>query len=116
MAEDESRALRAYVQGGSMRLVSSRLAVVEVTRAVRIANPGQDAFRAVKQLLAGLVLLDISTAVIRQAAALASAQLGTLDAIHLASALAISPTEMIVYDSRLSAAAAQNGLTFSSPA
>jgi uncharacterized protein len=98
-----------------MRLASSRLAVVEVTRAVRLANPSQDASRAVKQLFAGLVLLDVSTAVVRQAAALAGAQLRTLDAIHLASALAIAPAEMIVYDSRLSAAAAQNGLPLSRP-
>jgi predicted nucleic acid-binding protein len=62
-----------------------------------------------------MLLVDASEDLLRAAAALTSATVPTLDAIHLASAIRIDPGEFAVYDRRLAAAATEAGLPVASP-
>lgn len=112
--EPESVALAAHVDGGSA-LATSRISLVEVPRATAIANPTAAVRFETDRLLASCVLVDITDALLRTAAALASASLRTLDAIHLATALRVEPDELIAYDRRLLAAAAEQGLATAQP-
>lgn len=62
------------------------------------------------------MLIDLTDALLREAAQLASASVRTLNAIHLASALRIDADELVGYDRRLATAAAELGLEVASPA
>ncbi len=119
MAEAETPALRAHLAKHE-HLISSRLATIEVPRALRRRGPeseaaGAEALRAVLDLLE---LVELDEGVAQQAATLAPPTLRSLDAIHLASALAIGEelTEFITYDARLAAAARGAGLEVRAPA
>jgi uncharacterized protein len=111
--EPESEALERYLASEAISLISSRIAVVEVTRTATLANP---ALRGeADALLATCLLVDVGAAVLERAAELSSARLRTLDAIHLATALNVEPDEVIVYDERLTEAAAVVGLRAIAP-
>lgn len=112
--EPESVALERHLEGESL-LATSRIALVEVPRATALANPGEDVQREVEQLLGSCMLVDVSDALLRAAARLASRSVRTLDAIHLASALRIEADEVIAYDRRLAAAAAERGFAVTHP-
>jgi uncharacterized protein len=111
--EDESEALRRAIEEIGMALVTSQIAEVEVTRAVKIANPDQ--IGECERLLASCTRVRVSESIIRRATMLASAHLRTLDAIHLATALRADASSMVVYDERLSAVAGAAGLTVLHP-
>lgn len=96
-------------------LAASRIALIEVPRATAVANPAADVQNEAARLLASCMLIDVSDGLLRAAAALASRDVRTLDAIHLASALRIEPDELVAYDRRLMRAAAEHGLAVSSP-
>jgi predicted nucleic acid-binding protein len=106
--------LRAYLAPATS-LITSRVATVEVTRAASLANPADDARRAVDRLLRRCVLVSVSAALLRSARLLASASLRTLDAIHLASALRVEAHELVAYDARLLEAAREQGMRVVSP-
>lgn len=112
--ESESAALAARVPAGA-RLTTSGVSTVEVTRAVRVAGLEEDLEQDVADLLGGCVVLDVDPDVLRSAAALASDALRPLDAIHLATALAIAPEVMFVYDRQLGRAARELGLRVEAP-
>jgi uncharacterized protein len=112
--EPESAALDRHLGRGQL-LATSRIALVEVPRATAIANPTPEARREAERLLASCMLVDLTDALLRLAAGLASATIRTLDAIHLASALRIEADELLAYDRRLAAAAAEQGLAVASP-
>jgi uncharacterized protein len=112
--EPETEAVRAYL-GAATSLITSRVATVEVTRAASLANPADDARRAVDRLLRGCVLVSVSSPLLRSARLLASASLRTLDAIHLASAMRIEADEVVAYDGRLLDAAREQGMRVVSP-
>jgi uncharacterized protein len=114
IAEPETGALRRHL-GTDAVVATSRLALVEVPRATELASPRTGATRTAEQMLSTCLLVDITDAVLRRAARLASRALRTLDAIHLASALRIEPDELIAYDRRLLDAAAEHGLAVASP-
>jgi len=97
-------------------LAVSRIAVVEVIRATRLANPAPEVQDEARRLLDSCLLLDVSDALLREAAGLAGGSVRTLDAIHLASALRIEPDEVVAYDRRLAKAAAERGLAVATPA
>lgn len=97
-------------------LATSRVAVVEVSRATALANPRQAVREEVDRLLASCMLVAVTSPLLRSARQLAGASVRTLDAIHLASALRIEADELLAYDRRLLAAAAEHGLTAASPA
>jgi predicted nucleic acid-binding protein len=112
--EPESAALEQHLKADVV-LATSRLAVVEVLRAVRLANPAPAVEHEVEQLLTSCMLVAVTGDVLREAAGLASATVRSLDAIHLASALRVEPDEMVVYDGRLAKAASKRGLAVSAP-
>ena len=67
--------------------------------------------------MAAVHLLRLEDSILEAASTLAPARLGTLDSIHLASALALETVAgMIVYDSRLARAARDSGLKVLAPA
>jgi predicted nucleic acid-binding protein len=112
--EPESEALERYVADGPA-LATSRIALVEVTRATALANPAPEVREETARVLDSCLLVDVSPALLRSAAALASESVRTLDAVHLASALRIEADAIVAYDRRLIAAAAAHGLDVTSP-
>lgn len=112
--EAESRELETHV-AGEVVLASSRLAQVEVSRAVRLANPREEVRTETERMLAACLLVEVSERVLRDAAALASREVRTLDAVHLATALYIDAEELVAYDRRLLEAAGTHGLPIASP-
>lgn len=96
-------------------LISSELARLEVLRSCRRVDPL--ALTTASALLDGLDLVPLSTHLLSDAADVGSDTLRTLDAIHLASALALGDalTSLVVYDHRLAAAATAAGLKVVSP-
>jgi predicted nucleic acid-binding protein len=113
--EPESASLERHLEGGPV-LATSRIALVEVLRATALANPAPEVKEEAERLLASCMLVDATDGLLRTAAGLASAAVRTLDAIHLASALRVDADELVAYDRRLVAAAAERGLAVSSPA
>jgi len=112
--EIESAALEHHLTGDHV-LATSRVAVVEVSRATALANPSQEVREEVDTLLSSCMLVAVSAQLLRSARKLAGATVRTLDAIHLATALRIEADELLAYDRRLLAAAAEHGLTVASP-
>lgn len=113
--EPESEALGEYLAAGEVLLASSRISLVEVRRAIEVANPSEEARERARQLVESCHLVDVTDALLRAAADLVSPALKTLDAIHLATASSVEPDEMLVYDKRLREAAAAAGLRVARP-
>jgi uncharacterized protein len=86
-----------------------------VTRAVRLANPNDSVQAEALRLLNSCLLLGVSDLILRHAARLASAELRTLDAIHLATASQVEPDAVLTYDHRLGNACAGEGLGVVAP-
>jgi uncharacterized protein len=112
--EPESSALIEYLGDPMPRLLSSQLAVVEVTRAAKVAMPEGGEEEAAR-VLASCDLLDVAVGIVRRAAALASERLRALDAVHLASVLHLEPDEVLAYDQRLVRAARELGFAVAHP-
>jgi uncharacterized protein len=112
--EPESDALESYVASGP-QLATSRIALVEVARATTLANPAPEVREETVRVLESCMLVDVSAALLRSAAALTTASVRTLDAVHLASALRVEADELVAYDRRLLRAAVANGLQVTSP-
>lgn len=115
IAEPETDALVEFLRGRPDR-ASSAVARVEVMRAVRRTGDVDAATRA-RAVLANLVSLQLTDALIETAAQLTSDAVRSLDAIHLATALSLAPdlAGMVVYDKRLADAARAAGLTVWAP-
>jgi hypothetical protein len=116
IAEPESNALRHYLADGAP-LYSSRIAAVEVRR-VAARQAEVQAGDQVEAVLASVNLIELDESMTRAAAIAQPPELRTLDAIHLASALAIGPglRAMVAYDDRLADAAREAGLSVEAPA
>jgi predicted nucleic acid-binding protein len=112
--EPESAALARHLRDDPV-LVTSRIAIVEVSRATALANPSDQVRNETDRLLGSCMLVAVSAQVLRGARNLASSVVRTLDAIHLATALRVEPDELLGYDRRLLGAAAHHGLTAFSP-
>lgn len=112
--ETESSELEHHV-GDEVALATSRIALVEVPRATRIANPSEKVQQETTRLLDACLLVDVNDRVLKDAAALASRTVRALDAVHLATALYIDADELVAYDRRLVDAAAAQGLSTASP-
>lgn len=116
--EAETQALRAHL-AQHQHLITSRLATIEVPRALKRRGPESEASAAepMREVLEHLQIVELDAAIALTAAAVAPATLRSLDAIHLASALAIGDelTEVVTYDLRLAAAARSAGLEVRSP-
>ena len=101
-------------------LATSSITTIELRRAARRARldrrdvAGED---AISVLLAALAEIPLSAAVRQAAANVEPIQLRTLDAIHLASAVALGDhlAVIITYDDRMASAAAALGLQVAAP-
>jgi uncharacterized protein len=119
-SEKESQALRSWrlaLETG-VELVSSRLAALEISRT--LVRAGVDRERVpyvVGQALRGLYLLDVTSTVLSRAQSYGIRRLGSLDAIHLATADPFLPelTGLVTYDGELAAAAAEIGIPVLAP-
>lgn len=118
--EPESDTLRTFLDDAD--LVCSELVLSEVPRAVRRATshdprlPADVLFARSSHVLETLALLPLDRDVLLAAGALAEPALRTLDAIHLAAALAVEPVDgFLSYDERQAAAARLAGLRTIAP-
>lgn len=116
VTEPESRALRRFLRSGSGRHVSSALLRTEAVRAVRHLGP--KALAPVREALRRVDLVLIDDRILDTAATLDPGILRTLDAIHLATALAVGDDldAIVTYDERMLAGADLLGLPTSAPA
>jgi len=113
--EPESRALRAFIADAD--LVSCELVLAELPRAIRRAaahDPSLplDALAGrAHELVEAVALLPLDTGLLVAAGALAEPALRTLDAVHVAAAVDLSPIDAFLsYDERQGAAARLAGL------
>ena len=116
LAEPESPTLVEWLaEQADLPLVSSVLHRTEVPRAVWRASPS--ALPRSYRQMRGVQMVALSTSVLDTAATLPPPGLPSVDAIHLASALALRGdlTAFVAYDSRLLAAAEDLGLPTASP-
>ena len=116
--EAETNALRAALDTYDAR-VTSRLAIVEVARALLRRGVASAALvDAVAEAFTGLAIMELDAATAESAARIGPATLRSLDAIHLASALAMGTElkDMVTYDARLADAARAAGLEVVAPA
>ena len=95
--------------------VASRLMRIELRRlALR-----EDALEAADQLLRGVALVPLDPAILDAAETLPPPTVATLDAIHLATALALASggilDAVITYDARLAEGAKEHGLRVLAP-
>lgn len=115
MREPESRAFVAAIPEGA-DVVTSVVSIAEITRALRFADLVAEAeVDDLAHVLDGVALVDTDVAIARVAAGIASASLRPLDAIQLATAIAVAPDLMLVYDRGLAVAAVAAGLAVAAP-
>jgi predicted nucleic acid-binding protein len=117
-AEPETQALRNHLAQSAIR-ITSRLATVEVARALR--RRGHDSRSMVGEIakaFEGLAVLELDESLATTAGGVEPATLRSLDAVHLASALSlgVEETSLITYDLRLADAARAAGLEVVAPA
>jgi predicted nucleic acid-binding protein len=118
--EKETRALRKWrlAQPTDSELVTSQLAVLEISRT--LLRAGVDRQRVpyvVGQAVRGLFLVDVTSTVLTRARSYGIRRLGSLDAIHLATAdpFLAEVTAFVTYDAELAAAASELGLPATAP-
>jgi predicted nucleic acid-binding protein len=114
IAEPESVAMeRWYVESG--RVLTSRVGIVETRRAA--ARRSHDALH-LDHVLDRIEVVALDQLIAAHAATIRPVAVRTLDAIHLATALAAQPDldAFVTYDDRLAAAARDLGLPVVSPA
>ena len=113
--EAESVALRAHLATQDTRFVSSGLLRTESLRAVRHLGP--EALALIREGLRRIDLIAIDDRILDAAGILAPEVIRTLDAIHLATALAVGDDlePIVTYDSRMIDAAGLVGLATLSP-
>ena len=113
--EPESRSLVAAIPARA-DVVTSVVSIAEVARCLRVAGLVEEIEVVdVMDVLDGVALVGTDRAIARAAAGIASESLRPLDAIHLATALAVAPDVMLVYDRRLAAGAAASGIRVETP-
>lgn len=116
--EAETDVLRAALDPYDAR-TTNRLATVEVARALLRRGAGTgDLAAKVLEAFRGLAIIELDPAIAESAGRLGPPLLRSLDAIHLASALAMGAEleAFVTYDGRLAAAARAVGLEVVAPA
>ena len=113
--EAESTAVRTFLADKSARRVPSALLRTESLRAVRHLGP--DALATVREGLRRVDLVGIDDRILDAAGTLEPRVLRTLDAIHLATVLAVGDDleAIVTYDERMAEAARLLGLPTVSP-
>lgn len=118
--ERETQALRTWrvERSPDVELVTSQLAALEISRTLLRAGLERDRVPyVVGQALRGLYLVDVTSTVLARARSYGVRRLGSLDAIHLATADPFLPelTALVTYDVELAAAASEFGITVVAP-
>jgi len=113
--EPQSTALDRFLAAEPHVLATSRIAIVEVTRAVKLSNPDPEATTEALRLLNACLLINVSDLIVRHASRLTSLHVRSLDAVHLATASYVEADGVLVYDQRLAAACAGEGLNVVAP-
>lgn len=116
--EAETDALRVALDTYDAR-VTNRLATVEVTRAlIRRGVVSAGLLDAVAEAFTALAIMELDAAIAASAGQVGPSTLRSLDAIHLASALAAGEelAAFVTYDGRLADAARAVGLEVVAPA
>jgi predicted nucleic acid-binding protein len=113
--ESETAALRHFLADRALRRVSSALLRTEALRAVRHLGP--DALASVREALRRVDLVAIDDRILDAAGTLEPRVLRTLDAIHLATAMAMGDDldAIVTYDDRMVEAAGLLGLVVAAP-
>lgn len=119
--EKESSALRRWRRDlqADTELVTSQLASLEISRTLLRAGVAHDRVPyVVGQALRGLYLIDVTSTVLARARSYRVRRLGSLDAIHLATADPFVPdmTALVTYDVELASASTELGITVIAPA
>jgi predicted nucleic acid-binding protein len=116
VVEPESPALFEFLRARPDR-ASSVLSLVEVPRALRRISGTATVRQRARRLLGSLYIVDLDRRILAAAATFAPPELRTLDAIHLATALALGEdlSELVTYDRRLASAAARVDLAVRAP-
>lgn len=115
VAEPETTELRAWLAAASRQPVTSDLTRTELMRAVRRAAP--DRATLARQVLNSVTLLQLPSSLFDAAGRLEPADLRSLDALHLASALDLGDDlhGLVTYDTRLANAASRAGIAVINP-
>jgi uncharacterized protein len=113
--EANSAAVRTYLARNAVRRVSSALLRTESLRAVRHLGP--DALATVREGLRRVDLIAIDDRILDSAGVLEPQVLRTLDAIHLATVMAVGDDldAIVTYDERMVEAARLLGLATVTP-
>ena len=113
--ESETAALRQFLAERALRRVSSALLRTEALRAVRHLGP--DALASVREAIRRVDLVAIDDRILDAAGTLEPRVLRTLDAIHLATAMAMGDDldAIVTYDDRMVEAAGLLGLLVAAP-
>jgi uncharacterized protein len=113
--EANSAAVRTYLARNAVRRLSSALLRTESLRAVRHLGP--DALATVREGLRRVDLIAIDDRILDSAGVLEPQVLRTLDAIHLATAMAVGDDleAIVTYDERMVEAARLLGLATATP-
>jgi predicted nucleic acid-binding protein len=115
VAEPETDALLTWLSDEAVVPVTCDLARTELMRAVRRGAP--DRAVQARAVLDAMAILAVTADVFEEAGRLEPRTLRSLDAIHLAAALALGDDlqAMVAYDDRLAAAARANGIEVITP-
>ncbi|MER7668648.1 type II toxin-antitoxin system VapC family toxin [Kitasatospora sp. NPDC096128] len=118
--EPETAVLRAWREAlpDGTELITSELARLEITRTLlRAGLAHQMVPYHVDQALRGVYQVDLSSAVLARALAYRTPRLGSLDALHLASAepFRAELTDFVTYDRELGRAAEELGFPVTAP-
>lgn len=115
VAEDETSALRRWLEQPDRTPVSSDLARAELMGAVRRAAP--DRVVQARAVLEAMTLVRLDTSTFEEAGRLGQNVLRTLDALHLAAAIELGDDldTIVTYDQRMEEAALANGVRVTAP-
>jgi len=116
VAEPETSSLRLYLREiGGDTLFTAALTRTELIRAVRRVDV--HALAAARRVLAGLATVNLTPAILDEAATLDPPLLRSLDGIHLAAAQRAGADlrAVVTYDARMSEAATLLGIPIAAP-
>lgn len=117
VVEAESAAIRILLRQSDAAgdlLTASSIAWLEVWRSLRRAGVA-DIDAAAQATLSGVAEFPLDDAVLARARRTGRDDLRSLDAIHLACAIAVGADAIVTYDGRLASSAAAAGLTVLAP-
>lgn len=110
--EAETQALQEFLDDEAHHVLSSTLLETELRRAASRVGIDQ---RHVTDVLARLEVIDLDRAMYSHAGLLPGANLRSLDALHIAAAMAAGADLIVSYDSRQVRAAADAGMSTIAP-